>query len=119
MSYDFIIGAGHTPSGTAGCGAGGGSGELNESNCTREIAPKIVDGLNANGKSAKYSVFERGNSYNIEDCHVRINEANSDNCGMYIEIHLNASGHQGGTGTMVLHPGNATSDTKTIVPVPP
>lgn len=114
MSYDFVIGAGHTPSGTAGCGAGGTGNDLNESNCTRDIAQKVVEGINSNNKTAKYSVFNKGNSYNIEDCHYRINDANTENCGMYIEIHLNSSGHQGGTGTEVLYPSNATSNTRTI-----
>jgi N-acetylmuramoyl-L-alanine amidase len=109
MSYDFIIGAGHTPQGTEGEGAGGNDNELSESNCTREIAQAVVSGLIANGKTAKYVVFNQGNSYNLEDCHYRINKANNDNCGMYIEIHLNASGHQGGTGTEVLYPSSASS----------
>ena len=105
MSYDYIIGAGHTPSGTEGCGA---SGVLNESNCTREIAPLIVSALNSNGKTAKYSVFNNGNSYNLEDCHTRINEANADNCGMYVEIHLNSS--PGATGVEVLIPPNNSNE---------
>ena len=110
MSYDYIIGAGHTPSGTAGSGA---IGILDESNCTREVAPLIADGLNANGKSALYISFDRGNSYNIEDCHYRINYANNDNCGMYIEIHFNASG-VGTSGTEVLCPSNASTTTRNI-----
>lgn len=111
MSYDFIIGAGHTPSGTYGCGA---VDKLDESKCTREIAPKIVSLLNSNGKTASYSVIEEGNpesSYSMgstPDCKTRITNANEDGCGMYVEIHLNASG---GTGVEVLLPSNASSST--------
>lgn len=109
MSYDFIIGAGHTPSGTNGSGA---VGKIDESNCTREIAPKIVNLLNSNGKTASYSVVNDGNPAGCSgfpDCRTRINNANADGCGMYVEIHLNASG---GTGIEVDLPTNASSSTR-------
>ena len=88
----IYVAAGHTPSGTAGCGA---TGRLNESNCTREIAPLVVNYLKANGQNAKYGVFNRGNSYNLEDCYVRPQEANNWGADLYVEIHLNAGGGRG------------------------
>lgn len=108
MSYNYIIGAGHTPSGTLGCGA---VSKIDESKCTREIAPLIVSGLNSNGKTAKYVVVNTGNSSNLADCYSRINQANNEGCDLYVEIHLNAGG---GTGVEVLVPSNASSSTKTI-----
>lgn len=104
MSYDFIVGAGHTPSGTAGCGA---VGTLDESVCTRQIAPLVANGLNSSGKTAKYIVVDEGNpGARFDDCYNRIAQANEDNCGMYVEIHLNAGG---GTGVEVLVPSSADS----------
>ena len=95
--YNYIIGAGHTPYG-AGCGAGGAKGQLNESNCTRQIAPLVVEKLNAIGKTAKYLVFDRSNQSYLEDCYWRANQANSLGAEVYVEIHLNAGG---GTGSEV------------------
>lgn len=39
----FLISVGHTASGQTGCGA---VGLLDESNCTREIAPLVVKSFN-------------------------------------------------------------------------
>lgn len=111
MSYKYIIGAGHTPSGTIGSGAGGEKGQLNESNCTREIAPLVVEGLKSLGYSAKYSVFERGNTYLYEDCYTRAKNANTDGCELYVEIHLNAGG---GVGCEVVTSSNTSKSTTEI-----
>lgn len=108
MSYDYIIGAGHTPSGTVGAGA---IGTIDESKCTREIAPLIVSKLIAKSKTAKYLVVDKGNESDRADCYSRINQANSDKCGLYVEIHLNAGG---GTGVEVLIPSTSSAYTKSI-----
>ena len=111
MSYNYIIAAGHTPSGTIGSGAGGEAGQLDESNCTREIAPLVVSGLNSVGQSAKYSVFDRGNYSLYEDCYTRAANANADGCNLYVEIHLNAGG---GRGCEVVVDANASQSTYNI-----
>lgn len=89
------VNAGHTPSGTAGCGA---VGYLDESNCTRQIAPKLAEYLKANGHSVQLNIENYSNSYNCEDCYNRANKANNWGANLYVEIHLNAGG---GTGTEV------------------
>lgn len=96
--YNYVIGAGHTPYG-AGCGAGGARGQLNESNCTRQVAPLVVEKLKSIGKSAKYIVFDRPNQSYLEDCYWRANQANSLGAEVYVEIHFNAGG---GTGSEVV-----------------
>lgn len=111
MGYNFIIGAGHTPSGTIGSGAGGEAGQLNESNCTRQIAPLVVAGLMSLGYTAKYSVFERGNYSLYEDCHARARNANADGCEHYVEIHLNAGG---GVGCEVVVDSNTSQSNKNL-----
>lgn len=88
MEFNKIcVGAGHTPSGTAGCGA---IGNLVESNCTREIAPLVVQYLKQGGVQTNLQIVDKGNSYNCEDCYVRAENSNSWGADFYVEIHLNA-----------------------------
>ena len=89
------VNAGHTPSGKTGCGA---VGYLDESNCTRQIAPKLADYLKKEGQSVQLNIENYSNSYNCEDCYNRANKANNWGADLYVEIHLNAGG---GSGTEV------------------
>ena len=86
------VNAGHTPSGTAGCGA---VGNLDESKCTREIAPLVAEYLRKEGQSVQYNQIDKGNSYNCEDCYIRADRANNWGADLYVEIHLNAGGGRG------------------------
>ena len=97
---NFIIAAGHTASGNAGCGV---VDRLDESRCTREIVSLVVSYLNELGHYAKLLRIDKGNTYNCQDCYERAEEANDiaerTNIDLYVEIHINAGG---GTGSEVL-----------------
>lgn len=97
---NFIIAAGHTASGNAGCGV---IDRLDESNCTREISSLVVSYLEQLGHYAKLLRIDKSNTYNCQDCFERVKEANdiaqSINIDLYVEIHINAGG---GTGSEVL-----------------
>lgn len=97
--YDFIIAAGHTSSGNIGCGA---VDSLDESNCTREIAPLVTSYLEKEGKSVGATLrIDEGNSYNCEDCYTRAEQANNIGAEWYVEIHLNAGIEHRGDGSEV------------------
>lgn len=100
---DFLISVGHTPSGTIGSGA---ADLLDESNCTREIAPLVVKYLLQLGYSAELLVFNRGNYYKYEDCHVRAKQANNIGGTLFAEIHLNSGTERRGDGCEVCVTGN-------------
>lgn len=91
----FVVADGHTASGTIGCGA---VSKIDESNCTREIGPLVVQKLQERGHTVNHLRIDKGNSYKYEDCYVRAQQANSIWCDLYIEIHINAGG---GTGSEV------------------
>ena len=97
---NFIIAVGHTASGNIGCGV---ISRLNESNCTREIAPLVVKYLEEEGHKSTLLRVDKSNSYKYEDCYVRANKANdiakTSKVDLYVEIHINAGG---GTGSEVL-----------------
>lgn len=95
---DFLISVGHTPSGTIGSGA---ADLLDESNCTREIAPLVVKYLVQLGYSAELLVFNRGNYSKYEDCHVRADQANKIKGKVFAEIHLNSGINRQGDGAEV------------------
>ncbi|APF23949.1 N-acetylmuramoyl-L-alanine amidase [Clostridium butyricum] len=80
----FLISVGHTASGNVGCGA---TGYLNESNCTREIAPLVVAKLKALGYEAVKLQIDNADQY---DYVKRAQQANSIGGDMFVEIHLNA-----------------------------
>lgn len=96
---NFIIAAGHTRSGTKGCGV---VSRLDESNCTREICNFLVKYLSEKRHNVYLLRIDEGNTYNYEDCYIRANEANkifkTREVNLYVEIHINAGG---GTGTEV------------------
>lgn len=96
---NFIIAVGHTASGTKGCGV---ISRLNESNCTREICALLFKNLKMKGHNVYLLRVDYGNTYNYEDCYVRVNEANkifkTKEVNLYVEIHINAGG---GAGTEV------------------
>ena len=94
----IIFAVGHTASGTAGCGV---VGDLNESNCTREIAPLCDKYASEEGIKSTLLRVDKGNSYNCEDCFTRVNMANSIGADLYTEVHIN-SGGAGATGVEVL-----------------
>lgn len=85
----FLVSVGHTPSGTAGCGA---VGLLDESKCTRQISPLVVQKLEALGHTAKLLQIDYGTTTDYVE---RARQAN--NCGgdLFVEIHLNAGGGTG------------------------
>ena len=97
---NFIIAVGHTASGTKGCGV---ISRLNESNCTREICALLFKNLKMKGHNVYLLRVDHGNTYNYEDCYVRVNEANkifkTKEVNLYVGIHINAGG---GTGTKIL-----------------
>lgn len=91
----YIISVGHTATNNLGCGA---VGYLNESNCTREIAPLIVDKLRLLGHTVTLlQVDEYING--TKDYYTRVSQANSIGGDLFVEIHLNSGG---GTGCEVL-----------------
>ena len=101
----YIISAGHTPSGTLGCGA---VDIIDESICTREVAKLVADKLKFLGHEAYYLVFNRGNTYNCEDCYTRSNQANSIGGDLFVEIHFNSGINRQGDGCEVLTISNSS-----------
>ncbi len=89
----YLISVGHTASGNVGCGA---VGYLNESNCTREIAPLVVSLLQKLGHTAIKLQVDANSGVN--DYVERTQQANSIGGDMFVEIHLNSGG---GTGAEV------------------
>lgn len=104
---NFVIAAGHTASGNVGCGV---AADLNESNCTREISQLVAKELEARGHKANLFIIDKSNSYNCEDCFVRVQMANTleqnEEVDLYVEIHINAGG---GTGSEVFVTGHSPS----------
>lgn len=99
----YIISVGHTASGNIGSGA---VGKLNESNCTREIAPLVVSKLQLLGHEAIKLQVDESNS---RDFVVRTNQANSIGCDLFIEIHLNSGINYSGDGVEVLTTSNSSA----------
>lgn len=93
---NFIIAAGHTASGNAGCGV---IDKLDESNCTREIGALIVEFLRGKGHGVNFLRIDEANKYSSEDCYIRSIKANqiaqSLDIELYVEIHINAGGGNG------------------------
>ena len=86
----FLISVGHTASGQTGCGA---VGLLDESYCTREIAPLVVQKLKSAGHTAvKLQVDVWGSQ---ADYVTRAAQANLQGGDYFVEIHLNAGGGTG------------------------
>lgn len=85
----FLISVGHTASGQTGCGA---VGLLDESNCTREIAPLVVKKLQSLGNTAIKLQIDSGSS---TDYVTRVSQANLEGGDYFVEIHLNAGGGTG------------------------
>lgn len=83
----LIFSTGHTPSGTAGCGA---IGVIDESICTREVAPLCTQYAISKGHVSDTLVVNNGNSYNCEDCYTRVNQANMIGADLFTEIHFNS-----------------------------
>lgn len=104
----YIIAAGHTASGTIGSGA---VGIINESNCTRQVAPLVADKLKKLGHSVVYLQIDKSNSTTNEDCYTRAKQANEAGGDMFVEIHFNAGG---GTGSEVLVNKNTSQNTKNV-----
>lgn len=94
----YIISVGHTASGNLGCGA---VDLLDESNCTREIAPLVCKYLEKEGHETHLLRIDKSNSYNFEDCYVRSNQANAIGGDLFVEIHLNSGKERTGDGTEV------------------
>ena len=94
----YIVSVGHTASGNLGSGA---SDLLDESNCTREIAPLVCKYLEKEGHEAHLLRVDENNSYNFEDCYVRANQANSIGGDLFMEIHLNSGKERTGDGAEV------------------
>ena len=101
----YLISAGHTPSGTLGCGA---VDLIDESNCTREVAKLVVNKLKSLGHEVHLLQFDRGNNYNCEDCYVRSNQANSIGGDLFVEIHFNSGINRQGDGCEVLTISNSS-----------
>ena len=83
----LIFSDGHTPSGTAGCGA---VDTIDESICTREVGTLCVKYASQEGHVAHELVVNNGNSYNCEDCYIRANQANNIGADLFTEIHFNS-----------------------------
>ena len=102
---NFIIAIGHTASGNIGCGV---IDRLDESNCTRVIGALVAEYLKEKGHGINLLRVDDSNSYNCEDCYLRVNQANEiakySEVELYIEIHINAGG---GTGPEVLITGKS------------
>ena len=101
----YLISAGHTPSGTLGCGA---VDLIDESNCTREVAKLVVNKLKSLGHEVHLLQFDRGNNYNCEDCYVRSNQANFIGGDLFVEIHFNSGINRQGDGCEVLTISNSS-----------
>ena len=76
----YLISVGHTASGNIGCGA---VGKLNESNCTREIAPLVVAKLKALGHEAIKLQIDNSDAH---DYVKRAQQANSIGGDMFVAI---------------------------------
>lgn len=94
----YIISCGHTASGNIGSGA---SDLLDESNCTREIAPLVVQYLQKEGHETYLLRVDKSNSYNCEDCYVRADQADAIGGDLFVEIHLNSGKERTGDGAEV------------------
>lgn len=92
----FLISVGHTASGNIGCGA---VGKLNESDCTREIAPLVVSKLQVLGHEAIKLQIDDSDAY---DYVRRTQQANLIGGDYFVEIHLNAGIDYRGDGCEVL-----------------
>lgn len=101
----YIISVGHTAKGNIGSGA---SKYLDESTCTREIAPLVVKYLQQLGHTAIKLQIDNSDS---KDYVKRTNQANSIGGDMFIEIHLNSGG---GTGCEVLTTSGSKASSKAI-----
>lgn len=86
----FLISVGHTASGQTGCGA---VGFLDESYCTREIAPLVVEKLKAAGHTAVKLQVDTWAAQ--ADYVIRTAQANAQGGDYFVEIHLNAGGGTG------------------------
>lgn len=88
---NFVIAVGHTASGNKGCGV---IARLDESNCIREIGMLVAEYLKTKGHGVNLLRVDDSNTYNYEDCYVRVNEANDIaknlDVEVYVEIHINA-----------------------------
>lgn len=93
---NLIVAVGHTASGNIGCGV---IDRLDESQCTREIGALVAKYLQEKGHCVNLLRIDKSNSYNCEDCYVRVNQANEiakkSNVELYVEIHINAGGGSG------------------------
>jgi len=93
---NFIIAVGHTASRNKGCGV---VARLDESDCTRAIGDLVAEYLQENGHGVNLLRVDDGNSYNCEDCFLRVNQANEIaktlQVELYVEIHINAGGGSG------------------------
>lgn len=105
----YIISVGHVASGNLGSGA---SDLLDESNCTREIAPLVCNYLEKEGNQTYLLRVDKNNSYNFEDCYIRSNQANDiakhSNIDLFVEIHLNSGKNRTGDGTEVCVSGQSS-----------
>lgn len=82
-----IFSCGHTPSGTAGCGA---VDAIDESVCTREVGVLCTKYMIEQGHQSECLVTNYGNSYNCEDCYTRAKQANNIGADLFTEIHFNS-----------------------------
>jgi N-acetylmuramoyl-L-alanine amidase len=93
---NFIIAIGHTASGNKGCGV---VAKLDESNCTRAIGTLVAEYLQEKGHGVNLLRVDDSNTYNCEDCYLRVNQSNdiskTSEVELYVEIHINAGGGTG------------------------
>lgn len=101
----LLFSDGHTPSGTAGCGA---VDSIDESVCTREVGVLCTKYAIEYGHEAYELVVNSGNSYNCEDCYVRADQATYIGGDLFAEIHFN-SGNGNPSGVEVLVNSNTSS----------
>lgn len=99
----YIISVGHTKSGNIGSGA---SKYLDESDCTRQIAPLVVSKLQSLGNTVTKLQIDNSDS---KDYVKRTNQANAIGGDMFVEIHLNSGG---GTGCEVLTTNGSKASTQ-------
>lgn len=104
----YLVSVGHTASGNLGCGA---VGKLNESNCTRQIAPLVVKKLQSLGHSAVKLQIDNSDS---KDYVKRVNQANSLGGDLFVEIHLNAGMGYKGDGVEVLTVPNSSASSLAV-----